>query len=132
MRWVHFVHNKINCMLGKDEISLYASICASGCLYRSTDYGVNFVLQTFNFDNVAVSMSSTGQYQAMASNSSASKVAHKSNNFGLSWTAVTLTVTDIITICSVSSTGKYMFVYAQGDLIISNNFGVSFASSNGT
>jgi Erv1 / Alr family len=26
MRWVHFVHNKINCMLGKDEISLYASL----------------------------------------------------------------------------------------------------------
>lgn len=26
MRWVHFVHNKVNCSLGKEEISLYASI----------------------------------------------------------------------------------------------------------
>lgn len=26
MRWAHFIHNKINKLLGKDEISLYASL----------------------------------------------------------------------------------------------------------
>jgi Erv1 / Alr family len=26
MRWAHFIHNKINCQLGKEEISLYTSL----------------------------------------------------------------------------------------------------------
>jgi len=35
VRWVHFIHNKINVMLGKDEMSLLESIDAYFAQYRA-------------------------------------------------------------------------------------------------
>ena len=35
IKWVHFIHNKINYMLGKEEISLLESLEKYKALYRS-------------------------------------------------------------------------------------------------
>jgi len=35
VRWVHFIHNKINVMLGKDEMSLLESVDAYFAQYRA-------------------------------------------------------------------------------------------------
>lgn len=35
VRWVHFIHNKINVMLGKDEMSLLESVDAYFAKYRA-------------------------------------------------------------------------------------------------
>jgi hypothetical protein len=115
----------------------YVSVCSSGCIYVSSDYGNSFLLLNFpNYNNVAICMSSTGQYQCVVSHSSTS-VAQVSNNYGLFWTPVTLTATNTSSYfltCSISPSGRYIFLAGVSVLlpIVSSDFGVTFTSNGAT
>ena len=108
----------------------YVSVCASGSIYVSSDYGDNFVRESISDNCVAISMNVTGQYQLVVSLSS----AYVSNNFGQSWTKVfivTATATNYLLLCGISPNDPgRMHVGGTTATFTSNDFGVSFFSSN--
>jgi hypothetical protein len=113
----------------------YVSICASGCIYVSSNSGLSFTLYTFPSNVTSICVSSTGKYQCATTYGGTTSVGLVSSNFGKSWTAIPLGATlptKYFVTCCVSSDGKFMlFSGVQVTSYISNNFGVSF-SNNGS
>jgi hypothetical protein len=113
----------------------FVSICASGCIYASSNSGATFTFYSFPYDVTSISINSTGQYQCASTYGGATSVGLVSNNYGESWIEIPLgatSLTNYFLTCCVSPDGKYMLF--AGVLVtpyISNNFGDSF-SNNGS
>lgn len=111
---------------------VWLSVCASGCVYVSTNSALSFKLNSFPYDVTSICISSTGQYQCATTYGGATSVGLVSRNFGVTWTEFPLgatSLTQYFMTCCISFDGKYMLF--AGILVkpfISNNFGISFSS----
>ena len=117
----------------------YISICATGSIYVSSNFGNTFTLTTRLTDVYSIAMSSTGQYQATTSTGSNSGDINVSNNYGVTWTTPFTTNYNLgrwpSSVC-MDSTGQFMFVGGGGSAGLnsysSKNFGVTWTIVSGS
>ena len=122
-----------NMMCSRD--GRYVSLCASGCVHVSNNYGKTFTLKIFDSVIYAISMNSTGKYQCCVSTGVPKACINVSNNYGETWTETLVTGSSYnkwLTSVSVSSSGKYIYCSGGGGSTMTNwsssNFGLSFSS----
>ena len=113
----------------------YVSLCASGCVYVSNNFGNTFTLNTFDSVIYAIAVSSSGKYQCCVSTGVPKACINVSNNFGVTWTETLVTGSAYdkwLTSVSISPSGKYIYCSGGGGSIMtnwsSNNFGVTFSA----
>ena len=129
------VHSGLN--LACSWTGQYVSICASGCIYVSNNYGVTYTLNTFTTNCMAICMSSSGQYQYSVTGGVSLSV-RQSNNFGVTWTLIsmssTVTSPGTFTSCSIAASGQHILLVGadSAGTFLSKNFGVSFLPITGT
>ena len=123
-----------NMMCSRD--GRYLSLCASGCVHVSNDYGKTFTLKTFNSVIYAIAISGTGKYQCCVSTGVPKACINVSNNFGVTWTETLVTGSAydkwLSSVC-ISPSGKYIYCSGGGGGSTmanwsSNNFGLTFSS----
>jgi hypothetical protein len=112
----------------------YVSLCASGCVHVSKDYGKTFTLKTFDSVIYAIAVNSTGKYQCCVSTGVPKACINVSNNFGETWTETLVTGSAYdkwLSSVSISSSGKYIYCSGGGGTSMSNwssnNFGLTFS-----
>ena len=122
-----------NMMCSRD--GRYVSLCASGCVHVSNDYGKTFTLKTFDSVIYAIAVSGTGKYQCCVSTGVPKACINFSNNFGVTWTETLVTGSAYdkwLTSVSISPSGKYIFCSGGGGSTMvnwsSNNFGLTFTA----
>jgi hypothetical protein len=99
-------------------------------LYQSTNIGVSLTacLPAFSIGSTVISLSYTGQYGIIVSQTSG--IIYVTNDYGLSWSNSGLTLTTTGSVRGVvSGNGKYMYAVGSAAGYISSNYGVSFTSS---
>jgi hypothetical protein len=113
----------------------YVSLCASGCVYVSNNFGNTFTLNTFDSVIYAIAVSSSGKYQCCVSTGVPKACINVSNNFGVTWTETLVTGSAYnkwLTSVTISQSGKYIYCSGGGGSIMtnwsSNNFGVTFSA----
>lgn len=122
-----------NMMCSRD--GRYVSLCASGCVHVSNNYGNTFTLKTFNSVIYAIAVSGTGKYQCCVSTGVPKACINFSNNFGVTWTETLVTGSAYdkwLTSVSISPSGKYIICSGGGGSTManwsSNNFGLTFTA----
>jgi hypothetical protein len=89
----------------------YVSICASGCIQVSKDFGVTFIKNTFPEVVFALAMSSSGGYQVAVTTGVPAAIIYVSYDFGLTWEATPIGATSSYNkwmhTVAVSPNGKY-------------------------
>jgi hypothetical protein len=113
------------------SIGKYVSVCSTGLVSVSSDYGMNYTNVTFpDYSNTAICMSSTGDVQCMVSNSTIGgvSVAHISNDYGSTWNNRVLNNLSLssCSFCAVSPNGKYVVCCSTTYISVSNNYGYTF------
>ena len=114
----------------------YVSICASGCIYVSTDFGVTSIKKTFVDVIFAVAMSSSGQYQFAVSTGAPSADIYNSKDFGSTWQSnfsfmsPPLSYNQWMQTVAVSPNGKYVLCGCSNGALnhASIDFGTTFVS----
>jgi hypothetical protein len=122
-----------NMMCSKD--GRYVSLCASGCVHVSKDYGKTFSIITFDSVIYAIAVSATGKYQCCVSTGVPKACINVSNDFGVTWTETLVSGSAYdkwLSSVSISPSGKYIYCSGGGGSSMlnwsSNNYGVSFSA----
>jgi hypothetical protein len=63
----------------------FVTICASGCIHISNNFGATFLSSTFSTVMFAVCMSASGKYQIAVSTGVPTAVIYNSDNYGVNW-----------------------------------------------
>jgi hypothetical protein len=113
----------------------YVSVCASGCIYVSNDYGSTFTYNPFpGYNIVAICMSANGAVQFAISNTTVPTVL-KSDTFGVSWIFVPLSgavsPTDYLNTIVTTFNGDKVFIGGKGTCYGSITSGSSFSAATG-
>lgn len=66
----------------------FVSICGSGSIHVSNNYGRTFTKHTFNTNIIGIAASLSGKYQCSISSNIPRAVVNYSQNYGLTWTEV--------------------------------------------
>lgn len=122
-----------NMMCSRDGI--YVSLCASGCVFVSNNYGNTFTLKSFDSVLHAISVSATGKYQCCVSTGVPKACIIVSSDFGVTWTETLVTGSAYdkwLSSVSISPSGKYIYCSGGGGSVMTNwsstNFGLTFTS----
>lgn len=110
------------------------AISASGEVYNSHNYGVNFT-QVFTglYESYAVTMSADGQYQVAGAQNGEENgeyvkgLIYRSTDYGLTWTATSVIAGDWIC-AAMSSSGQYVFAgLFEADVYYSADYGINWS-----
>lgn len=113
----------------------YLSICSSGCIYVSKDYGTSFTYVVVDFMGYAISMSYTGQHQCCISTDIPESYILNSNDYGVSWSTTRIASSPLdkrTQTVSISPNGQYIYCGCSGiskdDMMYysSNDYGSTF------
>ena len=104
----------------------------SGCLFRSTDYGNNWIqVNSVNYA-ITTSLSSSGQQQVAAcAIAEGSGIVYKSNNYGVMWTPTNLVTDQYTWVCAnISGDGSIITAGSlEGVIQYSRNNGATWTEA---
>jgi hypothetical protein len=112
---------------------LYVSLCCSGYIYNSSNYGVSFKPTTFPTVIYSVGMNSTGQYQLACSTGIPSGNIYLSIDYGTTW-VMKLVVDEnnqgrwLMSIC-IDKTGQYQYLSGGGGAGERNLYSIDFGNT---
>ena len=111
----------------------YVTMCASGCIYVSSNTGTSFTLTTLTTVPYAVCMSSTGQYQLVCSTGVSASNLYVSINYGATWTTnqsvSTNNATQWIESITMSANGLYMYAGGGGGAGCASYYSTNYGST---
>jgi len=100
-------------------------------IYRSSDYGVTWILATGTSTPTwtAVAISASGQYQTAVANGGSISI-YRSSDYGISWSTVSTVITGNFTAVAVSATGQYQIACITNvGIYRSTNYGINWVIS---
>ena len=113
----------------------YVSICASGCIYVSNDYGISFTNNVIDCVGYAIAMCFSGKYQCCVSTGVPQFCILCSSDYGIMWTKTYVASSSLnkwTQTVSLSPNGQYIYCGCGGDskdgalCYSSNDYGTTF------